>query len=461
MTAINHLTLTNRKSIAALLASILTLALVGFSGPAAAGPTGPQAPQATCPGGQCFEDVPATSLFYAYVNNLYQDGIISGYTCGTTPSEPCVAPDNRPYYRPTATVTRAQMSKFVDLGRRNIADAIGHSLYISTTAGIAVDAETRSGGEAVYAECLQAGNNCYALEGYAPNGDYAGYMYGGKGVYVESDDAGRPGLDGRAYGSTSYAVRAESAVYRGAYAKSDSNVIYSMYVDTQDGPSQGTAGLNVRGTIRGEGNLVIAGSKAGYVVDIMQNADSVALEAGDVVTIVGSSEPVLGEIPVVTVKKATSAYDTGVTGVVDQVWYAPDAATRTAYAKQEADMRAAMHQQGQATKASRGTDSKPVDVPMPAMTITDEQGTLHALPNETQANPGGYVSVVTLGAYRAIKADASYGAIKAGDLLTTSPHAGYAMKADPAQAGAGTVIGKALGSLDGGTGTLPVMVSLR
>jgi len=34
-----------------------------------------------------------------------------------------------------------------------------------TTAGIAVDAETSSGGEAVYAECLQAGNNCYALEG--------------------------------------------------------------------------------------------------------------------------------------------------------------------------------------------------------------------------------------------------------------------------------------------------------
>ena len=92
------------------------------------------------------------------------------------------------------------MTKFIDLGRRNIADAIGHSLYISTTAGIAGDFETRSGGEAVYAECLQSGNNCYALEGYAPTGDYAGYMYGGKGVYAESDDAAQPGLDGNAYG---------------------------------------------------------------------------------------------------------------------------------------------------------------------------------------------------------------------------------------------------------------------
>ena len=103
--------------------------------------------------------------------------------------------------------------------------------------------------------------------------------------------------------------------------------LYSLYVDDVDGPTQGTAALNVRGTIRGEGNLVIGGSKAGYVVDIMQNADSGPLEAGDVVVIVGSSAPVLGQIPVVTVKKATNAYDTGVAGVVDQMWYAPDAAT--------------------------------------------------------------------------------------------------------------------------------------
>src|SRR5205814_3790974 len=114
---------------------------------------------------------------------------------------------------------------------------------------------------------------------------------------------------GNAYGANAYGVSGESAAYRGGYAKSDSNVLYSMYVDDVDGPTQGTAALNVRGTIRGEGNLVIGGSKAGYVVDIMQNVDTTALTPGDVVVIVGNSAPVLGQIPLVTVQKATSAND--------------------------------------------------------------------------------------------------------------------------------------------------------
>jgi hypothetical protein len=41
----------------------------------------------------------------------------------------------------------------------------------------------------------------------------------------------------------------------------------------------------------------VAGSKSGYVVDVMQNVDSTPLEAGDVVVITGNSEPVLGRLP--------------------------------------------------------------------------------------------------------------------------------------------------------------------
>ena len=95
---------------------------------------------------------------------------------------------------------------------------------------------------------------------------------------------------------------------------------------------------------------------------------------------------------------------------------------------------------------------------MPEMKITDEQGTLHALPNETSVGRGGYVSVVTLGAYKTVKVDASFGAIQAGDLLTTSPRAGYAMKATDKVAAIGAIIGKALGNLDSGTGTIPILV---
>lgn len=59
------------------------------------------------------------------------------------------------------------------------------------------------------------------------------------------------------------------------------------------------------------------------------------------------------------------------------------------------------------------------------------------------------------------KADASYAAIEVGDLLTTAPTAGHAMKAlDPLKA-FGAVIGKALRPLRAGRGLIPILVALR
>jgi hypothetical protein len=73
--------------------------------------------------------------------------------------------------------------------------------------------------------------------------------------------------------------------------------------------------------------------------------------------------------------------------------------------------------------------------------------------------PGAYGNVVTLGAFRAVRVDSSFGLIRAGDLLVASPNAGYAMaEADPR---VGTVIGKALADWTGGLGEIPVMVSSR
>jgi hypothetical protein len=64
------------------------------------------------PGPQQFEDVPAGSTFYDFIGRLANRGIISGYPCGG-PGEPCVPPDNLPYFRPNANVTRGQLSKIV------------------------------------------------------------------------------------------------------------------------------------------------------------------------------------------------------------------------------------------------------------------------------------------------------------------------------------------------------------
>lgn len=59
------------------------------------------------------------------------------------------------------------------------------------------------------------------------------------------------------------------------------------------------------------------------------------------------------------------------------------------------------------------------------------------------------------------RVDASGAPVAIGDLLTTSPTPGHAMKAaDPAQA-FGAVIGKALRALDDGRGLVPILVALR
>jgi hypothetical protein len=59
------------------------------------------------------------------------------------------------------------------------------------------------------------------------------------------------------------------------------------------------------------------------------------------------------------------------------------------------------------------------------------------------------------------KVDSSFGAVEVGDLLTTSPTPGYAMKvSDPLQA-FGSVIGKALSPLAQGTGHVDVLVTLK
>jgi hypothetical protein len=59
------------------------------------------------------------------------------------------------------------------------------------------------------------------------------------------------------------------------------------------------------------------------------------------------------------------------------------------------------------------------------------------------------------------KVDAQFGAIEVGDLLTTSPTAGHAMKAgDPIKA-FGSVIGKALRPLSGGQGLIPILIALQ
>ena len=60
-----------------------------------------------------------------------------------------------------------------------------------------------------------------------------------------------------------------------------------------------------------------------------------------------------------------------------------------------------------------------------------------------------------------VLADASEGAIEPGDLLTTSALPGHAMKATDLTAAQGAILGKAMTSLEEGTGLVLVLVTLQ
>ncbi len=62
-----------------------------------------------------FVDVPPGSPFFAFVEQAAAEGTMSGYSCGG-PGEPCNAA-NAPYFRPSASSTRAQVSKIVSNSR--------------------------------------------------------------------------------------------------------------------------------------------------------------------------------------------------------------------------------------------------------------------------------------------------------------------------------------------------------
>lgn len=237
----------------------------------------------------------------------------------------------------------------------------------------------------------------------------------GYGVYGRSYHS--HGVRGTATGDAfdeGYGGHFSSDAYRGLYAQSSQSVSY--YAGYFKGRNDTSAGIYIDGT------LTASGSKSGYVVDVCLNDGPDPLELGDVVAVAGVDTPIIGEIPVMRVHKATDDMASAVIGVVDQRFLAEQ--------KDRAQGDSLPHPDAATPRVADGT----------------------------AIQTGEYVSIVTLGAFKAIKVDASYGAIQPGDLLVASPNPGYAMRADSPDVG--TVIGKALDALDTGVGIIPVLVTL-
>ncbi len=124
---------------------------------------------------QTFEDVPPGSTFALWVERLSGRAIINGYACGG-PFEPCISPNNRPYFRPNNNVTRGQLSKITSGAAgwtetptgQTFADAPPGStfyLYIERVASRGIVNGYPCGG--AFEPCVPPGNRPY----FRPNSD--------------------------------------------------------------------------------------------------------------------------------------------------------------------------------------------------------------------------------------------------------------------------------------------------
>ena len=105
----------------------------------------------------------------------------------------------------------------------------------------------------------------------------------------------------------------------------------------------------------------------------------------------------------------------------------------------------------------------------PSVTAYDTRaaGVVSAQPGILLGRPGeDKAQIATTGRVR-VNVDATQASIRVGDLLVTSDKAGFAMKSEPVDVAGvkmhrpGTIIGKALEPMDGGTGQILVLLSLQ
>jgi len=273
---------------------------------------------------------------------------------------------------------------------------------LNAQAGRAVEA-TSAHGTAVWAETGSVQGLTVPLSpvGVVGLGESRG-VYGGAATGPGVEGVSVDGYGVRGVSGMNYAGYFVSDSYRGLYAANLSGSSYDAYFG-------GDVGIKV------ESDVIVGGSKSGYVIDVMLNAGDESLERGDVVEVVGVTTAVLGDIPVPLVRKATRAESPAVVGVVDRRYVV----------------------------ACGGADASPG----------------HLATSDAVIASGDYCGVVTLGSFAEIKVDAGYGSIAPGDLLVASPNPGYAMRDDEPKVG--SVVAKALGTLEEGCGPIPAMIALQ
>lgn len=184
------------------------------------------------------------------------------------------------------------------------------------------------------------------------------------------------------------------------------------------------------------------------------------VEQGDVLVISGRQKALLknqGYVLQPEVDLATKEYDTRVCGIVCSTKSeAPPPSPSEVVGAEPSAVESA----GAGGAAESGGQEQPS---APAAEEGEGESPGEGEPGEdfTVIKRGQVGLMVVLGAFPQCKVDASYGAIKVGDLLTTSLTKGHARKVTDAEKATGAIIGKALGALKEGTGVIPVLVTMH
>jgi len=305
--------------------------------------------------------------------------------------------------------------------------------------GFGVYGDAGSFDDAVGVLGSSTGKGAYGVLGQSTGYESPG-VYGvasgieGSGVYgVSLDDTLCPAYDnctagvmGQALGEGAQGVFGYSAEQSGVFGSTRSTDQWAGAFHNLNGVY--SPGLGVYGTSKFYGPVTFVMPMSGFVVNVALNAGTEPLERGDVVMVVGMDAPIIGEIPVMRVQRASPETAAGIVGIVDMLY--------EYYGKNSDD---------------------------PAQLQSDGRFN----PEISTIQPGQYLGVVTLGAYQWVKVDATSAPIHAGDLLSISPTAGVAAKAQQITIDGysfyapGTIIGKALQDLESGTGVIAVFVSLK
>jgi len=300
------------------------------------------------------------------------------------------------------------------------------------------------------------GHGVYS-QGGSLSGDYGGYFRGANGIYAEGTGNGY-GIYAKNSGSGWNAWRFEADDVTGVYAESKGGLYngvhaqsagqYGVYANTN---VSGGYGFYTPDKIRTFGGCVGCTSML-----ICQNADSMTLEPGDVVAVVGiGKKPVESYVrPVLAVRLADAALAGSVVGVVEGRYETQEVV------REHVRIETRLEERVIQTEGESKTEMVPVKAEI------KEQVTMEDAHTTTEpAAPGEYLTVIYRGLAQ-VKTQALSSPIAVGDQLAAGVNPGKAVSAmypvsrDAGQS-SGFVLGKAVEAFSGGEGLVWTLVDLQ